>query len=158
MDEEIDETFDEPETLEPKPKKVRKPKDEASKFRCSNCGNMINPRDTPPGKTWNMISPLPDKLGRVTLTIMGSFTCPQCHKNLKVAMQKIKSDDDANGKSKKDILLNTVRELKEKTLLTDIATRLGLSGTVVVKAVNLLIQRGEINGKIENECYLPSKE
>ena len=124
-------------------------------YRCNSCGYIINPKETPPNKTWNMISPMPDKMGRVTLTIMGSFTCPKCSKNVKLAMQKIKSADDIDGKSKKDNLLTIINGLKEKTSLETIAKNLGMQQPAVGKAIKLLIQRGEVKGTMDGNIFIP---
>ncbi len=34
--------------------------------------------DVQPSKTWQLVSPLPDVEGRITITVMGSFKCPSC--------------------------------------------------------------------------------
>jgi len=41
--------------------------------KCPRCGY-----DTQPLKTWHLTSPLPDADGRISITIMGSFKCPNC--------------------------------------------------------------------------------
>ncbi len=41
--------------------------------KCPRCGSNVEP-----SKTWQLISPLPDAEGRVTITVMGSFKCPKC--------------------------------------------------------------------------------
>ena len=138
-----DDTEDLLEDEEPKaPKRSSGGKGVKNAYRCNSCGYLINPKETPPNKTWNMISPMPDKMGRVTLTIMGSFTCPKCSKNVKIAMQKIKSADDVDGKSKKDSLLTIINNLREKTSLEVIAKNLGMPELDVGKSIKLLIQRG----------------
>ncbi len=147
---EIEETKEKPR----RKTKKSKPKD---KLRCTQCAFKINPVETPPNKTWNMISPLPDKMGRVTLTIMGSFTCPKCGKSLRIAMQKIKSDSDPTGVSRKQGLLTTLQELKEKISLEELATKVGLSDKVVSKAISLLIKKGEIKGVIKDSYFIPEK-
>ncbi len=42
-------------------------------MKCPRCGSESRPL-----KTWHLTSPLPDAEGRVTITIMGSFRCPEC--------------------------------------------------------------------------------
>ena len=42
---------------------------------------------------------------------MGSFDCPRCGKNIKAAMKKIKSDDEVSGKSKKELLLESLQTI-----------------------------------------------
>ncbi|MEB3846904.1 MAG: chromatin protein Cren7, partial [Desulfurococcales archaeon] len=38
-------------------------------FVCPRCGTRVSE----PVKTWTIVSPIPDKYGRITVTIMGSF-------------------------------------------------------------------------------------
>ena len=141
-----------------KPKKTvkkRTPKKEKTiVISCKSCGQVINPTETPPSSTWTLTSPLPDKEGRITLTVMGSFTCTRCGKNIKAAMTKIKSDDESSGKSKKEVLVETVKELTENTSLETIAEKLKLTSNSVEKALSLLIKKGEVNGKIEDGVYV----
>lgn len=42
-------------------------------MRCPRCGS-----ETQPSKMWHLTSPIPDSEGRVVITIMGSFKCPNC--------------------------------------------------------------------------------
>ena len=153
-DEEIEETE---ETNEKPTKKGKKSKQSKDKLRCTQCAYKINPVETPPNKTWNMISPLPDKMGRVTLTIMGSFTCPKCGKSLRIAMQKIKSDSEPTGVSRKQGLVATLQEINEKTSIEEIAGKVGLSDHAVSKATSLLIKKGEVKGIIKEGFFLPEK-
>ncbi|OLS19508.1 MAG: hypothetical protein HeimC3_44550 [Candidatus Heimdallarchaeota archaeon LC_3] len=143
------------ETKEKSTRKGKKSKRSKDKLRCTQCAYKINPVETPPNKTWQMISPLPDKMGRVTITIMGSFTCPKCGKSLRLAMQKIKSDSDASVVSRKQGLVTTIQELKKKTSLEEIAGKVGLSDKAVSKATSLLIKKGEIKGAIEDGYFVP---
>ncbi|MHA1168391.1 MAG: hypothetical protein ACTSRU_11255, partial [Candidatus Hodarchaeales archaeon] len=57
-------------------KKTSKRKVKEKKIICKKCSTVIDPVKTPPKKTWQLVSPMPDKDGNVTLTVMGSFTCP----------------------------------------------------------------------------------
>ncbi len=42
--------------------------------KCPQCDTEVKQ----PEKTWQLISPLPDAEGRVTITVMGTFKCPNC--------------------------------------------------------------------------------
>lgn len=53
---------------------------------CPVCGTEVNS----PDKTWNLVSPLPDDKGRITITVMGSFTCPNCGHKWKGVVSKLK--------------------------------------------------------------------
>ena len=56
------------------------------------CGNTWQPHEVPTNKEWNMISPMPDKDGNVTITIMATWTCPQCGKSKTGAKGKTKGE------------------------------------------------------------------
>ena len=55
-------------------------------YVCPTCGARVEK----PEKTWQLISPLPDAYGRITITVMGSFVCPNGHK-WKAVISKIKA-------------------------------------------------------------------
>lgn len=54
---------------------------------CPKCGTKVEK----PEKTWNLISPLPDAYGRITITVMGSYVCPNCGYKWKGVVSKIKA-------------------------------------------------------------------
>jgi len=41
--------------------------------RCPKCEAEVQPL-----RTWQVVSPIPDADGSITITIMGSFKCPSC--------------------------------------------------------------------------------
>ncbi|BCU68501.1 hypothetical protein HS7_19380 [Sulfolobales archaeon HS-7] len=57
------------------------------KGKCPSCGK----EDVKPTKTWQLISPLPDAKGRITITVMGSYVCEQCGYHWKGVVSKIKA-------------------------------------------------------------------
>jgi predicted RNA-binding Zn-ribbon protein involved in translation (DUF1610 family) len=54
---------------------------------CPNCGTKVDK----PSKTWQLVSPLPDAYGRITITVMGSYECPKCGHKWKAVVSKIKA-------------------------------------------------------------------
>ena len=52
---------------------------------CPVCGTRVEPK-----KTWQIISPFPDAMGRITVTVMGSFECPNCGHKWRAAISKLK--------------------------------------------------------------------
>jgi hypothetical protein len=124
------------------------------KISCKKCGREINPTETPPLKTWQLISPLPDKEGRVTLTIMGSFRCPDCNASVRAAMKKIKGDEMGSGKSKKELLIQAVQLVKEPTPIDEIEIA-GISSKAVEKAIQTLISQKSISGRVEEGRFFP---
>ncbi|KSW12696.1 chromatin protein Cren7 [Pyrodictium occultum] len=54
-------------------------------YVCPKCGTR-----TEPVKTWQLVSPFPDSKGRVTITVMGSFVCPNCGYRWRAVVSKIK--------------------------------------------------------------------
>lgn len=150
----MDDSDDELEVPEPKTKKKRtKSKEKDVAISCKSCGQVINAKDNPPSSTWTLTSPLPDKEGRITLTVMGSFDCPRCGKNIKAAMKKIKSDDELSGKSKKQVLMDMLQSQNSDISIDELAEKIGLTPAAIQKATELLIKRKEINGKLENGIY-----
>ena len=150
----MDESEDELEVPEPKTRKKRtKSKEKDVAISCKSCGQLINPKENPPSSTWTLTSPLPDKEGRITLTVMGSFDCPRCGKNIKAAMKKIKSDDEVSGKSKKEVLIDILKAQDSNITIDELANKIGLTPAAIQKATELLIKRKEIIGKIENGVY-----
>lgn len=146
-----DEEVEVPETKTRKKRTKSKEKDVA--ISCKHCGQVVNPKDNPPSSTWTLTSPLPDKEGRITLTVMGSFDCPRCGKNIKAAMKKIKSDDEISGKSKKEVLLDLLQSQTSDISVDELAQKIGLTATAIQKATELLIKRKEVPGKLVNGVY-----
>ncbi|MFX1285392.1 MAG: hypothetical protein ACFFB5_17225 [Promethearchaeota archaeon] len=134
--------------MNPRNKKQKK------KISCKKCGHILNPIDTPPEKTWQLISPMPDKDGRVTLTIMGSFHCPICNASIRASLKKIRGDEIGSGKSKRELLIQAVNLVEEATPIDQIEIA-GISAASVGKAIERLINQGELNGRVENGVFYP---
>ncbi len=124
------------------------------KISCKKCGHIINPVETPPEKTWQLISPMPDKEGRVTLTIMGSFHCPMCNASVRASLKKIRGDEIGSGKSKKELLIQAVNLVQEPTPIDQIEI-MGISAAAVGKAISTLIHQGKLKGKVEDGIFYP---
>ncbi|ABM80762.1 hypothetical protein [Hyperthermus butylicus] len=58
-------------------------------YVCPRCGTR-----TEPAKTWQLVSPFPDSRGRITITVMGSFVCPNCGHRWRAVVSKIKVGGD----------------------------------------------------------------
>jgi hypothetical protein len=72
--------------------KGRKKKDP---YVCPVCGTRV----TEPDRTWTLVSPLPDKYGRITITIMGSFTCLNCGHKWRAVLKKLKEGGSPPGQA-----------------------------------------------------------
>ncbi len=59
-------------------------------YVCPECGTRV----AEPKKTWQLVSPMPDSHGRITITIMGSFECPNCGHKWRAVISKIKVGGD----------------------------------------------------------------
>lgn len=54
--------------------------------KCPKCGIEVKE----PIKTWQLVAPIPDKRGRITVTVMGIFQCPKCGYRWRGVVSKIK--------------------------------------------------------------------
>ena len=127
------------------------------KIICKKCQTIVNPKENPPVKTWNIISPMPDKEGRVTVTIMGSFRCAKCGASIRTSIQKIKGDEFSAGKSKKQELLEIIEAAEEPLDLAELGARLSMNEITIQKAFKALIMKGIVSGTIEDNKYIPKK-
>ncbi|MHA2297719.1 MAG: hypothetical protein ACXADA_16950 [Candidatus Hodarchaeales archaeon] len=158
MNKEVDQEPGEKASSEKKTKKrktTRKVKEK--KVMCKKCSTVINPVTHPPSKTWQMVSPMPDKEGNVTLTIMGSFRCPNCGKSVIASLRKIKGDDIGTGRSKNEMLMEYLQGLTEKTPIEEIGKVVGINAEKIEKVLKAFIQRGRITGQLEDQFYLPGE-
>lgn len=68
--------------------------------KCPRCGTEVKPE-----RTWQLVAPLPDAEGRVTIIIMGSFKCPNCGHRWRGKVSKIKvgpeGEVEMEGKGKR---------------------------------------------------------
>ncbi|MEM0014995.1 MAG: chromatin protein Cren7 [Zestosphaera sp.] len=53
--------------------------------KCPRCGAEVQPE-----KTWQVVSPLPDAYGRITITVLGTFKCSSCGYGWKGRVSSIK--------------------------------------------------------------------
>jgi len=86
-------------------------------FTCPNCGA----RASSPIRTWTLVSPIPDRYGRVTITVMGAFVCESCGKTWSSPIQKIKSGGEERGRevepeTEPETIVIDVEELKKEKL------------------------------------------
>jgi len=88
---------------------------------CPVCGTEVSS----PDKTWNLVSPIPDDKGRITITVMGSFTCPNCGHKWKAVISKLKVGGGGveieSGGKKKSLAAEKEEEEKRKAeIIVDI--------------------------------------
>jgi len=62
------------------------PRRKRDPYVCPKCGTR-----TEPSRTWQLVSPFPDAKGRITITVMGSFVCPECGHRWRAVVSKIKA-------------------------------------------------------------------
>ncbi|MEM1618270.1 MAG: chromatin protein Cren7 [Desulfurococcaceae archaeon] len=86
--------------------------------KCPKCGSS----DVKVVKTWNLVSPLPDKLGRITITVMGVLKCNSCGYSWKSTVSKLKVGGGIEAESKKGRL---VVEEEDKTPPKEIVLDIG---------------------------------
>ena len=86
-------------------------------FTCPKCGAKARE----PSRTWTLVSPLPDKYGRITVTIMGSLRCPECGASWTTAIKKIKTGgeekpQESEEERRGEVIVIDLDELDEEEL------------------------------------------
>ncbi len=127
----------------------------AKKLKCKNCGNTSF-EGVKPSKTWQMYSPMPDRDGNITITIMGSLTCPSCGKNVRGALKTIKTDQTEGGTYKKrEKLLEALVSATGEIDLTKLSSELNIELNTLKKVVEAHIKKGKVKGQVTNNSFMP---
>lgn len=86
---------------------------------CPRCGS----EDIEVVKQWQLVSPLPDKYGRITITIMGVVRCKQCGNKWRDVISKIKvggSGIEIEGKAGKKVVGEKEEPRRVKEIVLDL--------------------------------------
>lgn len=62
------------------------PRKKDDKPHCPKCGSY----EIDVNRTWQLVSPFPDREGRITVTVMGYITCKRCGYSWRGVVSKIK--------------------------------------------------------------------
>ncbi len=87
-------------------------------YVCPRCGTR-----TEPVKTWQLVSPFPDSKGRITITVMGSFVCPNCGYKWRAVISKIKvggNEVEVEAGAKKAAISSPKQEQKREGEIIEI--------------------------------------
>ena len=122
------------------------------KIKCK-CGAEWLPTEVPTKKEWNMISPMPDKDGNVTITRMASWNCPSCGKNKTGAKGKTKGEfkEEDTPKYKIEYALSS----GEKVDLNELAEETGFDVENIKKIVPMYVKKNNLKGKLEGDFFIP---
>lgn len=89
--------------------------------KCPKCGS----NNTEVIKTWHLTAPIPDSMGRITITVMGVIKCKDCGYSWKATISKIKVGGrsvEIEGKKGKRILEGEEREERRvKEIVLDLS-------------------------------------
>ena len=122
--------------------------------RNKNCRQTFSKLEVSPSKTWNLVSPMPDKQGRITITIMGTYPCPHCGRNNTSVVSKFKDSEEGEQRKSKQEQLIELLESQEQVDLTEVALQFGFAEGTVEKAVEMLIGRGQVQGHIKDGMFI----
>lgn len=81
--------------------------------KCPKCGST----SIDIAKTWNLTSPLPDRMGRITVTIMGVMRCNNCGYSWKGVVTKLKVGGGVEIEGKEALV---EEERKPKEIILDL--------------------------------------
>lgn len=83
--------------------------------KCPKCSS----RDIEVVRTWNLTSPLPDKMGRITVTIMGVMRCKSCSYSWRGVVSKLKLGSGVELEGGRGVIEEDQRPPKEIVLDLD---------------------------------------
>ncbi len=125
------------------------------KIKCKKCGTEWLPTEVPTNKQWNIVSPMPDKNGNVTITIMATWTCPNCGKSVTGALGKtkgeFKEEETPKYKIEHALLSGEIVDLQQ------LAEEIGYKVENLLKIVPAYQKKEGIKGKIEGTKFIPGK-
>ncbi len=119
--------------------------------KCKKCGHSFMPHEAQPKKQWTLVSPMPDKDGNVTITMMASWDCPNCGKNITGSMGKTKGDQ--TGPSKKE-LIDEKLAAKSNFNINEFAKSLKVSEENLSKILKVHIKKGNVKAKIVDSEFI----
>jgi len=76
---------------------------------CPSCGST----EYDVVRTWQLVSPLPDRMGRITVTVMGVMKCKRCGYQWKGVVSKLKVGGSSIAIGDKEIEEKEERRVKE---------------------------------------------
>ncbi|MHA1303170.1 MAG: hypothetical protein ACTSQE_00920 [Candidatus Heimdallarchaeaceae archaeon] len=123
------------------------------KVKCKHCGAEWLPKEVPTKKEWNIVSPMPDKDGNVTITRMATWDCPECGKNKTGAMGKTKGEFRVEDTPKYKI--EHALSSGEKIDLEQLAEEIGFKVENLKKIVPAYQKKKDIAGRIEGNMFIP---
>lgn len=103
-------------------------------------------------KEWTMVAPMPDKDGNVTITMMATWNCPNCGKNITGSYGKTKGD--FAGKSRKERIDEKLNS-REQFKISDFSNEIGVDEENLGKILAIMIKKGQAKGKITGGSFIP---
>ncbi len=138
-------------------KAPRKPRPKVVKCKGKRgCGYsfLVGSEEDKRKKEWTLVSPMPDKEGNVTITMMATWDCPQCGKNITGSAGKTKGD--FGGKSKKESIHDKLAENVEFEI-SELAKTIGVDNENLIKILKMMIKKGSAKGTIKKNIFIPGK-
>jgi Hypothetical protein SSO0915 len=91
-----------------------------SSLKCPRCGS----NDIEVVKSWQLVAPIPDAQGRITVTMMGVVRCGNCGYGWKTTISKIKVGGrsvEIEGGGSKKVLEDESEEREVKEIVLDMS-------------------------------------
>ena len=122
-------------------------------IKCKACGEEWIPTDVPTKKEWNIVSPMPDKQGNVTITRMATWDCPSCGKNRTGAKGKTKGEFKKEDTPKYKI--EHALDSGEKINLEELAEEIGFDINSIKKIIPMYQKKKNLKGEIRDNFFIP---
>ncbi|RLE75561.1 MAG: hypothetical protein DRZ80_02610 [Thermoprotei archaeon] len=124
------------------------------KIKCSKCGYTWSPNELQPIKTWHMVSPMPDKQGRITVTVLGIWICPNCGYKVRGTVSKLKLGEDTGKTVDRTTMLIEELNRHDRISLKELSKKFKFSEETIKMAVEYLINKGLVKGRIVGNDFV----
>ena len=124
-------------------------------IKCKKCGATWMPNEVPTNKEWTKVAPMPDKDGNVTITVMATWTCPQCGASVMGAKGKTKGEfkEEETKKYKLEEALMSGEVIDLEKLAKDTGVKI----ENLLKIIPMYQKKKNIKGTIKGHFFYPEK-
>ena len=124
------------------------------KILCKQCGSAFSSiRDVKIIKTWHMVSPIPDKQGRLSINVMAVWECPICGARNRGKISTIRTDEAKRSRNYTQMLIDIIMSRK-KISINELAEKFSTKPENIKKALEYLAKKKIIDIEIVEDYVI----